>query len=105
MYSAMSKATHWELFKLLVNDPNIFENIDVCDDFEYDKFGNSMMTLSFQGGAPKGKKPCKGLIVLVFNPKGRLINIEVATKKRGERNWQIATSQNFISLALKGFLK
>jgi hypothetical protein len=100
----MKAPSHWEIFKALANDENIFENIDVCDEFDKDKFGNSMMTLSFQGVAPKGKKPCKGLVVLVFNPKGRLVNIEVATKKRGERNWQIATSQNFINLAFRGFV-
>lgn len=99
----MKKLSHWTLFKEIVNDPNIFENIEVCDEFEKDHLGNSMMTLYFQGGAPKGKKPSKGLLVLVFNPSGRLINVEVATKKRGERNWQVATSHNFINLALKGF--
>lgn len=98
------KLNHLEIFKNLVNDENIYENLEVCDNFDKDKFGNSMMTLSFQGGAPEGKKPCKGLIVLVFNPKGRLVNMEVATKKRGDRGWQVATSRNFINLKFKGFV-
>lgn len=99
------KPNHLVLFKQLINDENIYENVDVCDDFEQDKFGNSIITLSFQGGAPKGKKPCKGMIVLAFNAKGRIINMEVATKKRGSRTWQAATSRNFINLAFKGFVR
>lgn len=95
--------THEQLFLKLLSDENIYENIDISDDYEKDKYGNSMITMAFESPGTKKKKAVKGFLVFVFNAKGRLVNMEVATKEKGQRNWQIATSEAFINFALKGF--
>lgn len=96
---------HRALFDKFFNDENVYENIDVCDDYEPDEFGNTVITFGFEGIKPKTKrqKQVKAFVVLVFNKKGRIINMEVATRKVGDRDWQIATSDKFINFLLKGF--
>lgn len=94
---------HRALFDKFFSDENIYENIDVSDDYAPDEYGNTVITFGFEGQGTKRKKPVMAFAVLVFNKKGRMINMEMATRKRGERHWQIATSDNFINFYLKGF--
>lgn len=86
------KATHKELFEALIYDENISDNIDVCDTYEPDRYGNKLVTLSFEGSDIGRKKGAKGMLLLVFNKRGRLVTIEVATCKKGKKEWQVATS-------------
>ena len=95
--------THKQLFLKFIEDENIFENIEVSDDYEKDEWGNAMITMAYESSATKKKKPTEAFLVFVFNAKGRLVNMEVATREKGKRNWQIATSDNYINLFLKGF--
>lgn len=93
--------THEQLFLKLINDENIYDNLEVSDDYIKDKWGNSLITVGFE--SPSGKKPVEALLMLVFNIKGRLINMEVSTREKGKKKWQIATSENLINFTLKGF--
>ncbi len=95
--------THKQLFLKLISDENIFENIDVSDDYEKDEWGNGVITMAFESPKGKKKKPVRAFLVFMFNAKGRLINVEVATKERGQKDWQVATSEHFINFLLKGF--
>lgn len=95
--------THRALFDKFFADENVYENIDVCDDYAPDDQGNTVITFGFDGQGTKRKKSVKAFVVMVFNKKGRMINMEVATRKVGQRDWQIATSDNFVNFLLKGF--
>lgn len=87
--------SHKELIEKLIYDENIADNIDVCDGYEPDKYGNSIVTLSFEGVDLGRKKGVNGMLILLFNKKGRMVSMEIATCKRGKKDWQIAASQKF----------
>lgn len=88
--------THKELFEKLIYDENISDNIDVQDGYEPDKYGNSIITLSFEGvDFSKRKKGVNGMLILLFNKKGRMVSMEMATCKKGKKDWQIAASEKF----------
>lgn len=94
----MSKkqVTHKQLFEHLISDENIQDNMDVSDDYEPTKNGNSIMTLSFAGVGTARKKGTNCIILMEFNPEGRMVCMEVATRKVGERSWQVASSEKFV---------
>lgn len=88
--------SHKELIEKLINDENIADNIDVCDGYEPDKYGNSIVTMSFEGvDISKRKKGVNGMLIFLFNKKGRMVSLEIATCKKGKKDWQIAASQKF----------
>jgi hypothetical protein len=90
--------THKELIEKLIYDENIADNIDVCDSYEEDKYGNSIVTMSFEGVDSGKKKGVNGMLVLLFNKKGRMVGMEMATCKKGKKDWQVAISEKFINL-------
>jgi hypothetical protein len=93
----MSKApTHKQLFEHLISDENIQDNIDVSDDYENTKNGNSIITMGFEGTGTAKKKGTHCVILLEFDKDGRLFCMEVATRKKGEKNWQVASSEKFV---------
>jgi len=94
---ALEDLTHLDLIEGLVSDENISDNIDVSDDYPPDKHGNSMVTMSFEGTEEQKKTGVNGIIVFTFNPQGRMVGVEVATCKKGKKDWQIATSQKFMN--------
>lgn len=93
---ALEDMTHLDLVAALVLDENISDNIEVSDDYAPDKHGNNLVTLSFDGAIVDKKKGAKGLLLLTFNPQGRLVAMEIATCKHGKKDWQIASSEKFI---------
>jgi hypothetical protein len=97
--------THRELLDKLFNDQDIYENIDVSDNYEADSRGNTTIVFGFETPVVKRKKSVKAIVIFTFNKKGRLIQVEVGTHKKGERDWQVATSQKFINFLLKGFVE
>lgn len=96
---ALEDMTHLDLVEGLVSDENIADNIDVSDDYPPDKHGNSLVTLSFEGAKDGNKKGTNGIVVLTFSPQGRMLSIEVATCKKGKKDWQIATSEKFVDFS------
>ncbi len=89
--------THKELIEELIYDENIADNVDVCDGYEPDKYGNSIVTISFEGKKIGKKKGVNGMLVLLFNKKGRMVSMEMATCTKGKNKWQIASSNKFIN--------
>lgn len=96
--------THKALIRKLFNDENIYENLDVYDEHDADAFGNTYATINFDGMSDDNQ-PMEGFVVLVFNPKGRLVQMEVANRKEGKKKWNVAVSPPLLNLVLKGFLK
>lgn len=90
--------THFELFQQLIDDDNIADNIDVQDGYEKDVYGNNIITLSFEGVAEGKKKGANGMVILLFNESGRLVNMQIATKQ-GKKDWQVAVSQIFANFS------
>ncbi len=90
--------THRELIEELIYDENISDNIDVCDSYPEDKHGNTIVTMSFEGVDKGRKKGNKGMLIFLFNKKGRMLSMELATCKKGKENWQIAVSDKFLNL-------
>jgi hypothetical protein len=84
--------THKDLFDKLISDENIAENLSVNDDYEPDKYGNNTITMAFEGVDDGRKKGFKGMVILAFNTKGRLVHISLATCKKGKEDWQVASS-------------
>lgn len=87
--------THKELIEKLIYDENIYDNIDVQDGYEPDKYGNSIVTMSFEGIDFGKKKGVNGMLIMLFNKKGRMVSMEIATCKKGKNDWQIAASEKF----------
>jgi len=97
---ALDDMTHLDLIEGLVSDENISDNIDVSDDYPPDKHGNSLITMSFEGASQDGKKKgVNGIVVFTFSPQGRMLSVEVATCKKGKKDWQIATSEKFVDFS------
>lgn len=93
---ALEDMTHLDLVEGLVSDENIADNIDVSDDYPPDKHGNSIITMSFEGAQTGKKKGVNGIVVFTFSPQGRMISVEIATCKKGKKDWQIAISEKFV---------
>lgn len=93
---ALEDMTHQDLIEALVFDENISDNVLVSDDYALDKYGNSLITINLEGVMSEKKKAMNGLLLLTFNSQGRMISMEVATCKKGKKNWQIATSDKFV---------
>lgn len=87
--------THQDLIEALASDENISDNVTVSDDYAPDKFGNSLLTMSFEGVSSGKIKAANGLILFTFSPQGRLVALEIATCKKGKKDWQIASSEKF----------
>lgn len=96
---ALEDMTHLDLVEGLVSDENISDNVDVSDDYPPDKHGNSMITLSFEGTEEQKNKGANGIVVFTFNPQGRMVSMEIATCKKGKKDWQIATSDKFVDFS------
>lgn len=92
---SLEDLTHQDLIEGLIYDENIQDNINVSNDYAEDQYGNNLVTMYFEGKGTKRKKGNVCLILFTFNRKGRLIGIETAMRAKGERNWQVATSQEF----------
>jgi len=97
--------THRELLDKLFNDQDIYENIYVSDDYTPNDRGDTTIAFGFETPAVKRKKSVKAIVVFTFNKNGRLIQMEVGTHKKGDKNWQVATSPKFINFLLKGFVE
>ena len=89
--------THKKLIEKLINDENIIDNIDVCDSYEQDNYGNTLITMSFEGVDLGKTKGYDGIISFMFNNEGRLVRVEMATSKKGKNSWQIALSEKFVN--------
>lgn len=89
--------THKKLIESLINDENVYDNIDVCDSYEEDKYGNSIVTMSFDGVDHDNKKGANGIVIFLFNKKGRLVSLELATCRKGKKTWQVAASNKFVN--------
>lgn len=94
----MSKreVTHKKLFEHFIQDENIQDNMNVSDDYGPAENGNTIITMGYEGVGTSRKKGTNCVIVLEFNKEERLVGMEVATRKIGERNWQIAVSDKFV---------
>lgn len=93
---ALEDMTHLDLVAALLTDENISDNVEVSDDYAPDKFGNNLVTVSFEGVAHGKKKGVNGLLLFTFNPQGRLVSLELATCQKDKKNWQIAASEKFV---------
>lgn len=96
--TAGKKPTHQQLFEELIYDENIQDNITVSNNYEEDELGNSIITMGFVGVGTKRKKGSQGFVVFTFNKKGRMVNMEIATKEASARKWQIAISEVFVDM-------
>lgn len=91
--------THLELFEALIYDENVQDNLSVSNDYEPDKYGNNIITMGFEGTANNSKRTqTNAMILFTFNKEGRMISMEIAVRERGQRKWQIATSDKFIDM-------
>ena len=95
------KISHQEIIEELIFDENIQDNMHVANDYEPDEYGNHTITMGFTS-TPNGKKKSSyALVVFSFNDKGRLVGMQVATKKKGERHWHTAISDVFMDFAAR----
>ena len=96
---SLDELTHLDLTELLIYDENIQDNLNVSNDYDLDQYGNSMVTIGFEG-VPNNKKKTqtKAMVLLTFNKEGRMVSMEVATREKGSRKWQIATSEKLIDM-------
>jgi len=96
---SLEELTHLDLLELLIYDENIQDNLSVSNDYEPDQYGNSMITIGFEG-VPNNRKKTQtnAMILLTFNKEGRMVSVEVATRERGSRKWQVATSEKLLDM-------
>lgn len=92
--------THQDLIEALIFDENIQDNLYVSNDYAPDKHGNSLITLGFEEGGTRKKKALAGFILLTFNPKGRMIGMEIAIRKKG-KDWEIASSEKLVDFTAR----
>ena len=101
MKKKKSEITHQEIIEELIFDENIQDNMHVSNDYAPDDYGNQTITMGFTSMPNGRKKSTSALIVFSFNEKGRLVGMQVATKKKGERNWHMAISDVFMDFVSK----
>ena len=96
---SLDELTHLDLLELLIYDENIQDNLNVSNDYEHDQYGNSMITIGFEG-VPNSRKKTQtnAMILLTFNKEGRMVSMEIATREKGSRKWQVATSEKLIDM-------
>jgi hypothetical protein len=97
---ALEDMTHQDLIEALIFDENIQDNLYVANDYAPDKHGNSLITIGFEEPGTKKKRGLAGFILFSFNPKGRMINLEVAVRKGG-KEWEIASSGKLVDFAAR----
>ena len=88
--------TYLDLIEALIYDENIQDNLNVSNDYEPDEHDNSIVTIAFEGPTVKRKKGTACLIIFTFNRRGRMVGVEVATRKKGDRHWQVASSEKMV---------
>ena len=98
---ALEEMTHQDLIEALVFDENIQDNLYVANDYAPDKYGNNLITIGFEGPERRKKKGLSGFILLAFNPKGRLVHIEVATRQAPNKEWQLASSEKLLDFSAR----
>lgn len=92
--------THQDLIEALIFDENIQDNLYVSNDYSPDKHGNNLITIGFEQEGVKRKKGLAGFILFTFNAKGRLVNMEVAVRKKG-KDWEIASSEKLVDFTAR----
>lgn len=95
---ALEDMTHQDLVEALIYDENIQDNMHVSNDYATDEYGNSMITIGFEGVEKNKHKGTNAMILLTFNKSGRLITMEVATAPRNQHRWQVAISEKFVDM-------
>jgi hypothetical protein len=90
--------THLDIFNLLIYDENIQDNLSVSNDYDEDEHGNNVITIGFEGVPDENKISTNGMVLLMFNREGRLINMEMATKEKKAKKWQVAVSEKFVDM-------
>jgi hypothetical protein len=98
---ALEDLTHKELFETIIYDENIQDNMHVSNDYSLDKYGNSLITMGFQGVGIGKKKGTHAMIIFSFNTRGRMVNMEIATREVGQRKWQVASSEKFVDFTAR----
>lgn len=93
---SLEEMTHQDLIEALIFDENIQDNLYVSNDYAPDEYGNNIISMGFEEQGKRRKKGLAGFILFAFNPKGRLVSIEVAIRKRGNKEWQLASSEKLI---------
>jgi hypothetical protein len=88
--------THKELLENLIYDENIQDNMHVSNDYADDEYGNSLITMGFEGKKSAKTKGTHAMILFTFNREGRMVNMEIATREIGQRKWQVASSEVFV---------
>jgi len=96
---ALEDMTHQDLIEALIYDENIQDNLHVANDYAPDKYGNTLISVGFEEPGLKKKKSLAGFILFSFNPKGRLINLEVAIKKG--KDVEIASSERLMDFTAR----
>jgi len=97
---ALEDMTHQDLVEALIADDNISDNLYVSDDYSADRHGNRLITMGFEESRIKKKKTPAGFILFTFNPKGRLVNLELAIRKHG-KEWVIASSEKLVDFTAR----
>lgn len=98
---ALEDMSHQDLFEALIYDENIQDNMHVANDYGKDEYGNSIITMSFEEKEKKSDKTPKAIMIFSFNRPGRLVKIEVATKVKNKRAWNVVRSENFVDFSPK----
>jgi hypothetical protein len=96
---SLDDLTHLDLVEALIYCENIQDNLSVSNDYPEDQYGNSMITMGFEG-VPNNRRrtATHAMILFTFNRQGRLVSLEVATREKGNRKWQVATSEKLIDM-------
>ena len=95
---ALEDMTHKDLFEGLIYDENIQDNMHVSNDYAEDKYGNTVITMGFEGTGGRKNFPANAIMLFSFNKRGRLVSVEVAMRKKGDQFWYIASSERFVDM-------